>query len=592
MATTALTGMAMAARALERDASRFEISNAAKPRGMRAVVSYSLSAFRFALIGLGVSSHALAQTVGQDGVAQERAVLETHPTALSPESATQPELRRQLGTSVRSPDVAEIPLARRWWVEPRAALRQTWTDNIALQGRESKRSDWVTEVAPGISIAANGARLKGNLDYALTGLFHARDSRRNDHQNALNALGALEVIESFFFVEARAQISQQLVSAFGARPASNTSDTANRTETRVFSFAPYIKGRMASATAYDLRFDEAMFRSSDNQVSGSNVRTWTGKLESTSDQARFGWSVDFKDQRYDVKDGLDTETRLAHGSLIYHLDRSLRIFVRGGRESNNYFGEDRSETIHGAGVEWNPTERNQLSAENDKRFFGRGYRYSMRHRTPLSAWNLVMSKESTNAVDQLRRGSASTPFQRLFDLLVTEVADPVRRAEQARQTLLAAGIAPDASSESALLANQVFVDKRIEGSVALLGARNTVTISAFHSERRPILQFGSTGDDFANASLVKANGAAINWSRRLSPLSSLVAGVVWSRNTGSRSTTDLRSDQRAFNVQLSTKLSPKTGGALGYRHVRFEADGSATDDYRENALFASVEHRF
>lgn len=538
-------------------------------------------------MGLGVSSHALAQPVGQESATQEASA-----DTRVPERAPDADLRRLPGIAARLPDIAEQAPARRWRIEPRVALRESWTDNIALQNRDARQSEWVTELSPGISIAANGARLKANLDYALTGLFYARDSQRNDHQNALNAFGEFEAVENFLFVEARSQISQQLVSAFGARPVSNTSDTQNRTETRVFSLTPYIKGRIASAAAYDLRFDEAMFRSNNSQVSDSNVRTWSGKLESTSDLARFGWSVDFKDQRYDVKDGLDTETRLARGSLIYHLDRSLRIFVRGGRESNNYFGEDRSETIHGAGVEWNPTARTQLSAESDKRFFGRGYRYSVRHLTPLSAWNLVMSKEPTNAVDQLRRGSASTPFQRLFDLLATEIPDPVRRAEQARQTLLAAGIAPDASSESALLANQVFVDKRIEGSVALLGARNTFTVSAFHSERRPVLQVGSTGDDFATASLVKVNGAAMNWSRRLSPLSSLVAGVVWSRNTGSGSTTDLKSDQLAFNVQLSTKLSPKTGSALGIRHVRFESDGGVTDDYRENALFASIEHRF
>ena len=588
MAITAATDMATAVRVRRRDCRRCEPSEPAESRGATILLSFSLAAFRVALVGLGVSSQVLAQPVGQEGATEEASAAVTR----VPESATDVDLRRLQGTAVKLPNVAEEAPARRWRIEPRVALRESWTDNIALQNRDAQQSEWVTELTPGISIAANGARLKGNLDYALTGLFHARDSQRNDHQNALNAFGQFEAVEKFFFIEARAQVSQQLVSAFGARPASNTSDTQNRTETRVFSLTPYIKGRIASAAAYDLRLDEAIFRSNDSQVSDSNIRTWTGKVESTSDLARFGWSADFKDQRYDVKEGLDTETRLARGSLIYHLDRSLRIFVRGERESNNYFGEDRSETIHGAGIDWNPSERTQLSAENDKRFFGRSYRYSLRHRMPLSAWNLVMSKESTNAVNQLRRGSESTPFQRLFDLLATEIADPVRRAEQARQTLLAAGISPDASSESALLANQVFVDKRIEGSVALLGARNTVTLSAFRSERKPVSPLGSTGDDFATASLVKENGAAINWSSALSPLSSLAAGVVWSRNTGSGSTTDLETDQLAFNVQLSTKLSPKTGGAVGYRYVRFRSDGGATDDYRENALFASIEHRF
>lgn len=586
MATTAATDMVTAVRAHRRDNRRVGPSGLVQSRGATIVLSLGFAAFRISLIGLGVSSHVLAQPVSQESATQE-----TSADTRVPERAADADLRRLAGSAVRLPDMPEQAPARRLRIEPRVALRESWTDNIDLKNRDAQQSEWVSELKPGISIVANGARLKGELDYALTGLFHTRDSQRNDHQNALNAFGQLEVVERFFFVEARAQISQQFVSAFGARPASNTSDTQNRTETRVFSLTPYIKGRIASAAAYDLRFDEARSRANDSRVSDSNIRTWTGKIEST-DLARFGWSVDFKDQRYDVKEGLDTETRLARGTLIYHVDRSLRIFVRGGRESNNYYGGDRSRAIHGAGVEWNPSERTQFSAENDKRFFGRGYRYSARHRTSLSAWNLAISKESTNTVDQLRRGSESTPFQRLFHLLATEIPDPERRAEQARQSLLAAGISPDATSENALLANQVFVDKRIEGSVVLLGGRSTIALSAFRSERRPVSQLALSGDDFALASLLKENGAAMNWSRTLSPLSSLATGVVWSRVTGSGSSTSPETTQLGFNVQLNKKFSPRTGGALGYRHVKFRSDGGATDDYRENAVFASIDHRF
>lgn len=593
MATTAATDMGMAARVSRTSARVFGVCGAVR-HSARALhrVPFSLVAFASALFGAGMNSGAFAQAVVPVGGVQsvERPSAQTGASTPDPGNVTDP--RRPPRLADNSADVNSEPAARRWRFEPRVALRQSWTDNIELRDDSFKKSDWVTEVTPGFSIVANGARLKGNLDYAITGFHYAKDSKRNDHQNALNAFGLFQAIDNFFFVEARGQISQQLVSAFGSRPVSNTSDTGNRTETRVFSLTPYVKGELGSVAVYDLRLDVAKSRTEDTQVSDGTIRTWTGKLESTSDLARFGWLVDFKDQRYDVKDGFDSESQLARGSLIYHLSRSLKIFVRAGRESNNYSGNDRSETIHGAGVEWNPTGRTQFSAENDKRFFGRSYRYAWRHRAPLSSWGIVMSKDTTNTIDQLRRGSESTPFQRMFDLLAAEFPDPILRAERARQALIDAGISPDAGPDSASLANQVFMDKRIEGSVALLGARNTLTLSAFRSERSAVSQFVSGGEDFARASRIRENGAAINWSSTLGSLSSLVTSVVWNRIGGSGSATSPGTNQLAFNVQLNRKLSPKTGTAVGYRHVRFDSDGTATEDYRENAIFAMIEHRF
>lgn len=584
--------MATATRASSLGTLRFDVPGGRRAHAARYLVSFSLTAFAVACLGVGFTAGAFAQAIAPAGGTSTPAEQQDgQALTLDPERKAGSDSRRVSRRTDKSSDVIDGPPIRRWVIEPRVALRESWTDNIELRDDRFKESDWVTELTPGVSITANGARLKGKLDYAVTGLLYAKDSKRNDHQNALNAFGQLEAIENFFFVEARGLISQQLVSGFGARPASNTSDTRNRTETRVFSLTPYIKGELMSSAAYDLRFDVARTRTDQGEISDGTVRTWTGKLESTSDLARFGWLVDFKDQRYDVKDGFDSETQMGRGTLIYHVDRSLKTFVRAGRESNNYFGDDRSEMIHGVGVEWNPTGRTQISAENDKRFFGRSYRYSVRHRMPRSSWGLFMSKDSTNTVDQLRGGSENTPFNRLFDLLANEIPDELLRAERARQLLIEAGISPEAG-ESGFLANQVYVDKRTEASVALLGVRNTVTLSAFRSEREPVAQVAASGDDFAIAARLKENGAALNWSSTLSALSSLSTGVVWSRISGRGSSASPETNQLAFSVQLSKKLGPKTGGSLGYRHVQYRSDDVVTEDYRENAVFAAIEHRF
>lgn len=564
----------------------------AKSSKARRMASLRLAAIPLALLGFAAPPTALAQSLGN---ADQPASPGSSDGRLQGEGQTslpaaiEPARRAGISRAGAEPVVAPT---RVWKIEPRVTARETWTDNIALEARGFEHSDWVSEVSPGIAISANSARLRGSLDYTLTGLFYARDSKRNDTQNALNAFGTIEAIEKFFFVEARAQISQQVVSAFGAQPASNVSDTQNRAETRVFSLAPYIKGRLESWASYELRVDESRTRAKGDQLSDGDLRTWTGKLESATSLAQFSWLLDFKDERYDVKDGLDTETRFARATVFYRFDPQLRLFVRGGRESNNFFLEDRSETIHGFGFDWNPSERTHVGVESDKRFFGRGYRYSFQHRTPLSAWNVVLSKESTNTIDRLRQGSESTPFQRLFQLLATEIPDPVQRTQQVRQQLLAAGIPADAAAQAGFLSNQVFLDKRIEASVALIGARNTVTLGAFRSERKPVNQLAQSGDDFARASVVKELGSSMNWSRKLTPISSLVAGLTWSRNTGATESTDAETDQRALSVEFNTLFGSRTTGSLGFRHVRFDSTGTSTNDYRENAVYATVGHRF
>lgn len=480
-----------------------------------------------------------------------------------------------------------------WIVEPRISLKETWTDNIRLQPSADAKSDWITELVPGLAIRGKQARIEANLDYALTGLVSARDSNRNDVQNNLNAFGSLEAIEKLLFVEARANISQQSISAFGVPPSSNISDTANRTETRVFSLSPYLVGPISTWASYQLRLLASSTQTKGGVIGDSNARTWTGRVESTTDLARFGWSVDFKNTHDNLKDRDDTKSQLARGTLVFHFSPQLRFFGRAGRETNNYFGEDRSGTTHGFGLAWTPDQRTHVELENDKRFFGHSYRYAVQHRTPLSAWSLIASQDVSTTTDQLTRSPESSAFRRLFDILSTEFPDPIRRAEQVRQQLLAAGIPLESLARAGFLTTQVFVDKRVEASVALLGARNTVALAALRTESRPVSpQFGSS-DDFALAETITGTSLNIDWSHKLSALSSLRSGVGWTRNTGTGSTDARETVQWTFTVVFSTQLSPKTSSSVGLRHVRFDPTGvSSTSEYREKAVFASIDRKF
>ena len=70
-----------------------------------------------------------------------------------------------------------------WLIVPSIVLRGTVTDNVDQAPNGQARSDFITEVIPGIRIDGNGAHAKLHLDYQMDNLIYARDSSRNNLQN-------------------------------------------------------------------------------------------------------------------------------------------------------------------------------------------------------------------------------------------------------------------------------------------------------------------------------------------------------------------------------------------------------------------------
>lgn len=497
------------------------------------------------------------------------------------------------GVAVFCAGLASPSSAENWRIQPSVSVRETWTDNVTLVSASQARSDFVTEVSPSLAIQGRGSRARMDIDYRPTALVYARDSGRNDLLNMLNASGAFEAIERFLFVEARAQITQQTVSAFGPQPTSNVSDTNNRTETRVFSVSPYIKGIAGGVATYEARYQASTTRTQADAGVQGDSRVLSGNLTSITDFASFGWVVDFRDARYDFRSGQDASTQFLRGTVIYHFDPELWFFVRGGRESNDYSQEDRSFTTRGVGVEWAPTGRTRVSAENEKRFFGWGHRYSFRHRTQGVSYSLLATKEDTTNLEQLTRNSISSLFERFSDLLATQFPDPQQRAEQVRQLLTRTGISQEPIPQAGFLTSAVQLERRVEASVALIGARNTWTLSGYHRNSQPLtLVNDAVTADSSAAAEVSELGVLVNLNHRLSTQDSISILASWQRNRGAGND-PLETVSRRIELTATRQFSPSTNGSIGFRTGRFDGGGVTTaNDYRENAIFGAVSHQF
>ncbi len=476
-----------------------------------------------------------------------------------------------------------------WNVQPEIALAETFTDNAALAPSALAKNSWVTELAPGIRIEHLGGRASVLLDYRLRSTYYSDQTRLNNNQNFLNATSTFEAVENWLYIDARSSITQQNRSAFDSAQIQNTSTIdANRIETNTYQISPYIRGRFADIAIYQLRLNETETRTNDAAFPDTRTSEWIGVISNAANTAQWGWLI--SGNALDVRNsdlGKKQDNRI-RASAIYAFSRQLKFSIIGGYERSDFASaEARSTSTRGAGVEWLPTDRTKLSAMRERRFFGDAYNLQFTHRTPLTAWKFVTTKDVVVLPNTLTTVTPGSVYELLYDVLTTSVPDPAARTQAVRRRLQESAAAENGNFSSAFLTLRPFVSQNREGSVALLGARNTVTLTFGRREQRD-LATTNLSPALQNTDVLQRNWN-VTWAHRLSPISTVTAGLTRLR-TESLLQLQPESKQRAESIVFTTRLSPKTSASLALRRVHFNS--TALNSYLENALAGTILMRF
>lgn len=485
-----------------------------------------------------------------------------------------------------------VNTGRTWTIRPRISLTETLTDNAnisANSGNGNGKNDLITELAPGIRIEARTARLKAYFDYTLRAQAYAQTDYSRT-QNALNTFGTLEAVNNWLFLDFSGIISQQAISAFGTQSTSNTSINNNSTETATYRLSPYIRGQLGGAVDYLLRYNVSTTRANTAQVSDVDLSEWIGQLRGGTPFNNLKWTLDGSQQTADYSLGRKTEAEQLRAMLTYSLFPEFRVSLSGGWESNNYASLDQdSRSTHGYGFDWNPTTRTQLSAFKERRFFGDGHNVNFNHRFPLSSIRF----SDTRDVSVLPNQFTSVGIGSIYDLFYPVLANmepyaslPPGVKESAIENAITNTFGMPANTQvtSSFLTSRATVQRRQQLALALTGVRNTLTLLINRSENQLLLASGGLPDDFAQNNLIRQQGFSLNLSHRLSEASNLNALASRQSSTGSSAST-LKATTTMYQVNVSTKLGPKSTGSLGLR--RSEFDNSASP-YTENALFGTV----
>lgn len=505
--------------------------------------------------------------------------------------------RRRVGVPRTLPLVIAAALASCWSlpaaaqqvrVEPNLQLGLTWSDNVGATS-SGKESGFVAEVSPGLSISRQGGRISGRLDLSLRNQVDTADSGRNSTYLALNGRGEVEAVEDLLFVDFDAAISRDNPSLFLGRSRGDALNTDSDNEVRTLGIAPRLEFRLGD-TAATLRYQARWLDGADT-LSRQRLGQWSARAGNATAFGYLGWGVDYtrSDTSYGSSGSRDVRQEVARATLFVNVTPQVRLRLIGGRESNDYaLRRGESGSISGLGFDWIPTPRTSISGVSEKRIFGRGHDLRIEHRGALSAWELGWSRDITSSLESVLGLYNDPLFRQLYDALETTVPDPVEREQVVRQLLQALGYGT-AGLRDTVVTNNYYLDRRLRAGFSLIGARNVLSFSLTRSDRERLggAVAASPLDELAAFDRVRENSATLGFSHRLSGLTSLNAGLTRSRVRGGG---PLAAETRRtlFSLGLSTRLGPKTTGALSYRYQK----AAGSDRFVENAITATLFMRF
>ncbi len=440
-----------------------------------------------------------------------------------------------------------------WNFSPSLTLREIYNDNIALAAPGGERSDFVTEVNPGISISKQTRRFDLLANYRMQNLFYARNSASDATFHQLFSRMNADLLPGTFSLGARATASQALISPNQPVPLSNVSIAGNRTDVTTYSVTPRLQhafGRMAITKAH---YSYSVVDYNTRQLSGSQTGEVGASLGTGPDVTGIALSLEYNRRKTNFDASPDVIFERLTGVARYPSQYKFWIVLRGGYEDNNFqFGSAAAQPkgkIWSGGFEWNITPFSYLEAGYGRRFFGRTVNASFRHEGAWTTASLNFTEEPTT-------------ISRLTLEQQPLVLGPNGQFIQV--------LAPSLPTLSA----QVFINRRLSGTLSARGARDRVAATVSRSERT----FEITGS--------KETVTAVNasWYRNFGVWTSSDIAGYWQRRrfVGGFRVDELWEVRGALRYQFGAHVS----GSLSVMHTQRTSNAAA--DYSVNMVALGI----
>lgn len=450
--------------------------------------------------------------------------------------------------------------------------------------------DFVTELRPSVQIVSRGGRVRGSLSYSLSAISHSRNSGDNDVQNALNAAFTAELLDNRFYVDAAANISQAVVSAYGQQTYSNLQANPNRVEVADVSVSPYVRGVLGGVATYDVRLTAAATNARDSILADRSSTGAVVTLGSPRGGTVFGWGAQALTQTVDYRAGRRTRSDRVILSLIATPDPDLVLTVRGGQESTDVIGFQRQSYDNwGFEMRWTPSPRTVASLSTDHRYFGQSREVLLEHRFQRSSIRFTSTRGANDGGQGLGNingngvGQSISLFTLFYNQFASIQPDPILRQQFVLDYLRTLGLDPAAVVGGGFLNPAVSLNRREDLTYSLVGIRATITLQAFVTRSTVLDTLTQTSGDGD----VRQQGFTATVAYRMTPTMSanLTGAQLRSLSNGTREGNQLRT----ASLSVSEQVGRRSSVSFGARHSRFTG---ATQPYSDSSVTASYTTSF
>jgi uncharacterized protein (PEP-CTERM system associated) len=477
---------------------------------------------------------------------------------------------------------------------PTLTMEETFTDNVNLQPSSSRQSDFVTQITPGLQVSGNSARASLNGSIALPILVYARTGGENNRVvPQVNLVGSVEALERLFFVEGSVYVTQEYLNPFGARSTSLSNNPDNAYVTKIYRVSPYFKGTTPGGLKYELRNNNIWSNLNSTPLSAEDSYTNEAIARLEQDPLPFGWALELN--RTDVKfTGQESQlSELARGRAIAQPDPRYQVSVSAGYEHNRYPFVTYDDLIYGVGGRWHPTDRTNLDAQWEHRFFGSSYQLVFDHRTPQTVITLSASRNLQSYPQLLAQIPPGGIVPLLLDSLFrSRIPDPLQRQQFVQQFIRDRGLPLVLSDPFSLYSQQTYLEERASATLGLIGARNTLFFTGYRLRVEPVTSVAGGSSLPTLFELINNNtqrGGGVVWSHNLSALATLAVSGDYVRTEANAPLTGT-TRQGSVRAILSTSISANTSVYAGLRFQSLRSDLS--DSSRELAGYAGFTHTF
>jgi len=480
-----------------------------------------------------------------------------------------------------------------WKVSPILDLIETYSDNVRLASSGREEGDYITQVNPGINLTGTGSHLKLNASYRMQNLFYADAKNQKTTNHILNSGADAELIDDFLFLDAKSSINQQSTSPLVPTTLDNTNITNDRTEVRTYSVSPFIRNKFSSFASSELRYTNSVVDTNAGGLLDSKDDTVTFNMKSGTSFRSVGWGLNYSKQNTDYKTTAnDTEIEKYSVDLRYLVTSKFSLNGTSGYEKFNYISLNQKPEgpFWSAGFTWAPSRRSNITASKGQRYYGDTYALSASSQLRRTHWNLSYNEDISDTRSQFVIPATIDTASFLDQLWASSIPDPVARKQFVQAFIAQNGLPSSLANPINLMTNRVFLQKRLQASVAVSGAKSTVILSAFSSQRDAQTSqssdsaiFGSSSTAISDSS--KQTGANILWNLRITGRTSSSLGFGYIKN--SFPSINIETENRSINMSLSRTFNPKINGSLAARRV-WQESNAGIGDYRENAITATA----